>query len=305
MTESDLARKLNKLNRRGWTLKPYKLWGPDKPCPPRLVVNTYKGCDFNHSYCYISNCAQQQEGFREHLEERINQAKQLDLTGLLVIVSSSTDPFQSIEREHKDSHFAIKTLLKEGFPVLVMTRNPQMLLEKEYLDMARNLNLFIDVSIPSLHENDTNSIFYSSAAPSLNKTFEAIQKLSEIGKYIRIKIEPIIPSVGNVLGQNKEELKELVKLSKNAGAQMVITKTMRLNEAVPSRVYYPLFEYYSKKGIPEKYGKVTNHVLRSEVRRQLLNPVYEACEEEGIPFCACVDSDVFLEKSSKCSFEIE
>src|SRR3989338_9604149 len=92
-----LSEKLKKMGSKGWTLKPYKAWGDDKPCPPRLVVNVYKGCEFAHKYCYISNCVRPQEGFRKHLQDRIKEFKRIGLDTLLVMVSSSTDPFQPIE----------------------------------------------------------------------------------------------------------------------------------------------------------------------------------------------------------------
>jgi DNA repair photolyase len=122
--QENLAKKLKQLDKKGWTLKSYKLWGKDKPCPPRLVVNVYKGCEFAHKYCYIPNSVTAQEGFKEHLTSRIELAKGLGLENTLVIVSSSTDPFQAIEKEKKDSLFALESLLNNNFPVLVMTRNP-------------------------------------------------------------------------------------------------------------------------------------------------------------------------------------
>ena len=114
MVKESLAQKLKKIDRSGWTLKPYKLWGKDKPCPPRLVVNVYKGCEFAHKYCYISGCVRPREGFREHLQNRIKEAKRIGLGDILVIVSSSTDPFQPIEREKRFAfcigYFAFKWL---------------------------------------------------------------------------------------------------------------------------------------------------------------------------------------------------
>jgi len=291
-----VSQKLRKLSKRGWTLKPYRMWGFDKPCPPRLVVNTYKGCDFKHKYCYIESCAKPQKGFRNHLTKKINEAKRLGLEDVLVLVSSSTDPFQPIEKEQKDSLFALESLLSNGFPVLVMTRNPQMLLEKGYQQVIKNSKLYVDVSIPSNQENNSESIFYSAIAPPLTETFGAIRKLSDLGKKVRIKIEPIIPSINFLVGQTKEELNELVKNSKKAGAKKIISKTLRLNRGVPNFVYGRLIRYYKKNGFNE--GRTL--ALREDIRRNLLKPIFEACKDYEIPFFPCVDSHVFEEKTACC-----
>jgi hypothetical protein len=48
-------------------------------------------------------------------------------------------------------------------------------------------------------------------------------------------------------------------------------------------------------GYYQKNGKVegVNWVLSDEKRRELLNPVYEACKHYGVQFCACVESHLF------------
>ena len=263
------------------------MWGADKPCPPRLVVNPYKGCAFQHAYCYIGSPAYRQEGFREHLRDRIIKARELGFGDLIVMVSSSTDPFQPIERQAKDSQFALNELLSGGFPVLVMTRNPQTLLEEDYLEITDNPKLNIDVSIPSLKENDPNSIYYSPIAAPLEETYGAIGRLSERGKNIRVKIEPVVPTVNGIFGQSHEELNEIVRKSAEAGVKMIISKTMRLNGCVSPAIYEKLAEYYTQNGVNEG----TTMALNVKLRRKFLQPVFDACAEYKIAFCPCVDSD--------------
>lgn len=229
------------------------------------------------------------EGFREHLLSRIRTAQTFGLEGLLTIVSSSTDPFQPIEKEQRDTLFALDALLSNGFPVLVMTRNPQMLMEQEYKEVVSNSKLFVDVSIPSLQENNPRSIFYSSVAAPLDETYEAVGQLAGLGKYVRVKIEPIIPTLKEVEGQNEEEIQEIVRRAKVAGVKKIISKTMRLNDSVPRVLYSKLIDYYRMNGVEER----NTLALKPELKRQLLKPVYDACQKYKIPFCACVDSDVF------------
>jgi len=296
----NLAEKIIRFEKRSWAMKPYAAfrWGSGMPCPVRLVVNTYKGCDFKHKYCYVwQKCGKSKpkEGFRKSLKHDIKRAKESGLDKLVAMVSSSTDPFQEIEKEHRETQFALKELLDNGFKVLIMTRNPKMLLEKEYLEFARNKNLFIDVSIPSLHENNPESFFFGTV-PKLEETLKAIKKLSAMGKDVRVKIEPVVPSVNGIQGQTEEELDELVGRLKAAGVKLVISKAMRLNEDVPKPIYDKLIAYYKKNGF--KQG--INLVLSKEKRKELLQPVLNACKKHKMPFCGCVETGTFSEKTSKC-----
>ena len=75
---------------------------------------------------------------------------------------------------------------------------------------------------------------------------------------------------------------------------------MRLNEYVPRFMYDALIKYYKLNGEKESYGNTTNLVLRPKLRRQLLQPVYTACKYYDVPYCACVDVDVFSEKTVSC-----
>ena len=290
MIEESIRVRLEKFGKRGWTLKPYNMWGSDKPCPPRLVVNPYYKCAFRCEYCYIGSPARPQKGFREHLLSRIKDAKMLGLDKLVVMVSSSTDPFQPIERMYKESHFALEQLLLNGFPVLIMTRNPQMLLEEDYSEITNNPRLSVDVSIPSLKQNEQGSIYYSPVAAPLDETFDVMMELSNIGKYVRTKIEPVIPSINGALGQSREELYEIVRLSKEHGVKGVIAKTMRLNEDVRQGVRERLIDYYQGHGVNEG----STLALSLELKRLLIQPVLDACEKYGIPFCPCVDSDSII-----------
>jgi DNA repair photolyase len=222
----------------------------------------------------------------------IERAQKLSLDGTITMVSSSTDPFQPIEKTVRDSHFAIKQLLANNFPVLIMTRNPGMLLEQEYVELTKNPKLFVDVSIASLHEN--------SLAPPINERLTAIKSLSAMGKLVRVKVDPIVPIVDGVKYQTEKELNEIVRLSKEAGSQMIIAKTMRLNDDVPEGIRHVLADYYQKSG--SRSG--INLVLSVEARKRLITPVINACTEYGIPFCPCVDLDSLSDERTVCCIVI-
>ncbi|MBU4360829.1 hypothetical protein KKA66_03200 [Patescibacteria group bacterium] len=303
----NIAKKILKFEKKSWAMKPYAAfrWGENMPCPIRFVVNPYKGCDFRHKYCYVwYKCAQAKpkENFRKALLHDIERAKKLDLNNFFVMLSSSTDPFQPIEKKFKDSKFAMGKLLANNFSVLIMTRNPAILLDKEYIEFTKNPHLFIDVSIPSLYENNPDSIFYSPSTPSLDYTLKAMKKLTELGKDIRIKIEPVVPTINRIIGQSETELKTLISKLKNIGVKMVIAKTMRLNKEVPPFMYDKLIDYYKKNGCQQGI----NLILSKKIREKLLTPIFKACQKNDMPFCSCVETDLFpANKTVRCLREHE
>ena len=58
-----------------------------------------------------------------------------------------------------------------------------------------------------------------------------------------------------------------------------------------------LLDYYKENG-----SLVGNHyVLSPRVRKEMLLPIYQACEQYGVKFCPCFDVDVFdKEKTYSC-----
>lgn len=220
----------------------------------------------------------------------------------IVIISSSTDPLQCLEEKYWDSLFAIEKLIQSGFRVLLMTRNPRLLLSKNYSSVVDNPNLFIDVSIPSSRENVLGSIFYSGLTPELSETYEAIDRLSRMGKKIRIKIEPVIPSFNGVIGQSKDDFEQIVKNGIDVGVRTFISKTLRLNHDIDGRFYRDMLPLYLSKGILEGSGNNKVYRLFDELRRNLLIPLKEVCDDYHVDFCSCIDSDA-VNQSVSCEID--
>ncbi|MFH1126411.1 MAG: radical SAM protein [Candidatus Altiarchaeota archaeon] len=304
MEKVNVVDKLTAFEKKSWAMKPYAAhrWGADMPCPLRFVVNTYNGCDFKCRYCYVwhKRKTNLKQGFRKAFRNDIQSARKLGLD-FHVIISSSTDPLQPMEKNHGETRYALEELLNSGFSVLVMTKNPRMLLTNQYLPLTKDPLLFIDVTIASPDEENPESIFYS-AAPSTLEKLGAIKKLTKLGKKVRVKVEPVIPSINGIRGQSEEDLWSLAKLLKDAGVSKVISKTLRLNEDMPPLLYNKLINYYRKNGSKEGI----NHVLSKKIRKKLLTPLFEACKYYEIPFCPCVEKDLFpKDKTINCLLEGE
>ncbi|MFH0906344.1 MAG: radical SAM protein [archaeon] len=305
INSKEIIESINKYEKKCWAMKSYAAyrWGEDLPCPYRFVINIYKSCSFRCRYCYVWNNKEPsiKENLLEALEKDIKRANNLNLK-LPVFISSSTDPFQNLEEKYKNTKQVIEKLLENNFPIVIMTKNPKMLLKKSYIKLTKNNLLHIDVTIASITEDNPSSIFWNNGL-SIKEKLNAIEKLIKLGKDVRVKIDPIIPSVNGIKGQTKEDLWGLVKLLKEIGVKKIISKTLKINKDVPPFLYTKLIDYYKENG---EY-KGINYCLSKEIRRKLLQPLYEACINYGIEFCPCVELDVFSkeDKISNCLIDYE
>ena len=275
-------------------------WGGEIPCPLRLVVNPYVSCSHRCAYCYVWSGrpqASKKFNFRESLKKDIERAKKFGATSQVIELSASTDPFQEIELVEKESLFAIRELLSGGFKVLIITKNPKLLLDPEYSDLLSNDQISIDVSIASLREGTQDGSIFNYNGPSGENKLETVAEIIKKGKEVRVRIDPVVPVVKGGHGQTSEELTSLVKLLSEIGVHLIISKTMRLSKDMPEYIIKLFLDYYKENG-----SLIGNHyALSPRVRKEMLLPIYQACEQYGVKFCPCFDFDVFdKEKTYSC-----
>ncbi len=289
-----LDEKLVNFNKNNWAIKLHSTegWGEQAPCPVRFTVNPYLGCEFKCPYCYVWSDKEKtgiKPGFRESLKKGIESAKKLNLEDYVVEVSASTDPFQYIEKDKGEALYSIQRVLDAGFKVLLVTKNPSFLLEKKYLTILQNKNIFIDVTITSLKEGTPKGSILNNKGPSAKEKIRIISKLISMGKDIRVKIEPVIPTTGDIIGQSKKDLEELVEELAKIGVKRIIAKTLRVNAWMPEYIKKNLVTFYKDNGQLIE----GNYVLNKDLRKKLLTPIYFSCKRNNITFCGCVDADVF------------
>lgn len=298
----DELKKIIDFEKRSHAIKKISIerWGDSAPCPIRFVVNPYQSCSFKCPYCYVwfnKEMASVKPDFRKALRHDIERAKNLGLNSYLVEVSASTDPFQFIEKEEGETLFAVTKLLDNGFRVLLVTKNPGMLLDKAYQGILNSKNVFLDVTLTSLKEGSNEGYFLNNNGPSAIEKLEAIREIIKRGGSVRVKIEPVVPTYGNIVGQTAKDLEELLAVLNDAGVKTVIAKTLRLNADMPQSVIESLLPFYKENG----ELVANNYFLSSKIRRKMLDPIYEKCDELGIRFSPCYDYDAF-NQGDKISF---
>lgn len=297
LAKKSLLERLNEFDKKSKILKRFNPFESSRSfgCTPRLCVNVYTGCFFNCIYCYsrsyIPNFDKPRckQNYEANLKRDIERALELGLGNLLVSVSNSCDPFQPLERVYKHTLYAIKRLIENGFRLILLTKNPAQLLEKQYLSALDPKNAIIEVTIPFLD----NVGFFEPCAPSSQERIDAVCNLVNAGFIVSARIDPVIPRFGEVLGQSSDEIAALVEKLSQVGVKHVVAKCLRLT-GVTARAnpvfYHALVPFYKANG----YWAGNCYVIRDEVKKELLSPVYQACERYGLKLSTCTDHVQFL-----------
>lgn len=212
-----------------------------------------------------------------------------------ISISNSTDPLQPLEKELGHFLYSLRRLLEEGFPVLIVTKNPGMLLDPPYLEALKEGRVRIHVTIPFLKESPLEP-----RSPLPKERIEAVGKLVSMGLDLGVRIDPVIPPEGG-FGQSEEDLRQLVLRLSEVGVRKVYAKVLRLMVrfgALQEDFYLALRPFYQQKGL----WRGSYFVLREEERVRLLLPIIEAATENKMEVFTCTDP-VGLPGVRRCEFE--
>jgi len=208
-------------------------------CRRRLTVNIYKGCgwrthgdaaDWRCLYCYAVSTTRVEdlhhprpkEDFRRRLDRDLKRYRRSHLPKYPVYLSSNSDPFQILEEWHGHALYTLRRLGEEGYPIILMTKNPGMLLKPGYLEAVAQSRSVVEVTIPFLDGR------FEPGAPSPLSRIRAVRELVGVGLRVLARVDPIIPTFGRVQGQTREELWSLVGRLAEAGVSHVISKVLHL-----------------------------------------------------------------------------
>lgn len=269
-------------------------WWLKTPCPLRFTINPYKTCSLRCKYCYTRYSWWNsiiKEWFRKSFDKDIERAVMLWLNDLVVEISPSVELFQDAELQAWDSLYVLQKLLLSWFKVVIVTKNPGMLLKEEYKSLLWSERLFVDVTIASSTEWDDTSLF-TYLGPSYKEKIDAIKTLISLWKQVRIKIDPIIPTTDQIRWQDTDDIMTILEDVKRIGVKKIISKTIRVNNGIPLSIYDKLLWYFMVNG----YKEGENFILHKDLRRSMLQPVFDWCKALWLEFCPCCDDDVFDEK---------
>jgi DNA repair photolyase len=164
------------------------------------VVNPYVGCEHGCSYCYarfMKRFSGHPEPWGQFVDVKINAPELLGLEIKKkkrgrVWVSGVCDPYQPIEWRYKLTRACLEILVENGWPVVVQTRSPLVLRDRDILQKSADLE--VGMSVTTALEKFRK--IFEPAAPPIRERIRALGELHRAGVRTFVMIAPMLPGAG-------------------------------------------------------------------------------------------------------------
>lgn len=195
-------------------------------------INPYTGCQHGCVYCYARITAKRRgyelEEWGKFVEAKINCAAVLSKELLkarkgLVLLSSTSDPYQPIEVKYKLTRQVLKLLLQHQFPVAILTKSTLVLRDADLFKQFEHCE--VGVSISTLDEGACNA--FEPNVASIEQRIEVLKKLKDQGIKTYVMIAPILPSF------TEYKLEELIKCLAQSTDRLLVDKLNLRNYVWP------------------------------------------------------------------------
>ncbi len=249
-------------------------------CPRKYSLNPYTGCSHSCVYCYITSYIPR--GFEARLKKNLLKQVKRDIAKLdpriPVTISNSSDPYQPLERDYRQTRACLKLLKDFNFGVEIITKGDLVVRDA---DLLAEMRAAVAMTITTLDEGIAARL--EPFAPPPERRLRTLQSLAERGIPVACRIDPIIPGIN-------DDLSALVKELADIGVAHVTSSTFkprpdswrRFSKAFPESAVN-LKELYFEKG-----ERIQNsYYLPREVRFKLMQRVRDACDKHGITFATC------------------
>lgn len=268
-------------------IRPFDPWhSPLCTCPFKYTVNPYTGCGHRCLYCYASSYIR--DFFSPRVKERLLLDARRDLqkipVGSVIEMSASSDPLQPLEERYRLTHRLSQEILSRGHKILYTTKAPGRLLDyRDLLERFRD-RIAVAVTITTLREDIARRL--EPGAPPPRERVRAVERLSEIGIPVTVRIDPIVPYIND----DPDELRELVDTVAGAGALQVTTSVYKARPDSIERISREfselgdrLYRAYYREG---EFFRGYRYLSR-EKRLQILKLVRRYVVERGLEFATC------------------
>jgi DNA repair photolyase len=248
-------------------------------CPPKLTINPYTGCDHNCLYCYASSY------IPNHREARLKKSllsilrrEVTKVNGKLLTMSSSSDPYPTIERELGLTRQCLKIISTSNCRLQIFTKSDMITRD---VDLLTKMPCTVALTITTINEEIAKIL--EPKAPSPSKRLKAIETLTAEGIPIIVRVDPIIPFLNDDPSQLLSELAGLgVKHITSSTYKVKNDNWNRLHKALPE-ITEKLAPLYFKQG--EKLGG--SIILPEEIRHKLMKNLQELANWHGMKFGVC------------------
>ncbi len=219
-------------------------------------INAYRGCEHGCIYCFArpTHCYLGLSAgidFETKLTAKVNAAELLEKALRSpryrvkpIMLGTSTDPYQPIERERRITREILQVLASARHPVGIVTKSALVTRDLDILaPMAAQGLVHVGISVTTLDNRLSRSMEPRASAPA--RRLEAIRALSKVGVPVRVMAAPMIPALTD------PELERILGAGAAHGARTASYILLRL----PSEVA-PLFREWLAETYPDRARRV-------------------------------------------------
>jgi len=287
-------------------------------CFYSLRLDTYgKGCGHDCAYCYAKSsldfrrmwnpkdpASASWEAIQRKLDAAFDGQSRGKVAealrrGVPVRLGSMSDPLQPKEVSLGMTYRLLKYLRGHGHPVLIMTKSA-LIGDDRYIDALDPKRTYVQMSFSTLHNGHARLIEPMASSPT--ERLAAMERVADAGIYVAARYCPYMPShpdgywTGNPIPFPHEPPQVLALSSPEdvwrlaeAGAGTVIAGFLRLSPW-SAKWLKDALAIDIRKMFSGKFERGQLHYSAAE-KRHYFEALKHVCDQAGIRFSVCYDSD--------------
>ncbi len=187
-------------------------------------LNPYVGCAHGCIYCYVpSTLHVSREEWNKAVYAKVNipavlrrelKTKRKGIVG----ISTSTDAYQTAEKNYELTRKCLMLLLKHDWPIDILTKSNLVVRDIDIIKKFSEAK--VGFTITTL--NDESRKIFEPYAPSIEKRIEALKKFADRGIYTYAFLGPLYPEI------EENEIDEWVDLFNDTGVKEIIIDNFHL-----------------------------------------------------------------------------
>jgi DNA repair photolyase len=208
------------------------------------ALNPYVGCAHGCVYCYASFMKRftgHKEAWGSFVDVRVNAAavlaRQMPRAKRgKISLSTVTDPYQPLEKQHQITRACLEVLAAYDFPVSILTKSD---LVRRDVDLLRRFqDVEVGFTITAL-DDEVRRVFEPGASP-IPARLAALGELAEAGVKTWAFCGPLLP----FLSDGEEQMEALFRELARVGVSSLIVDSMKLSGGIGGRVRRVLEKHY-------------------------------------------------------------
>ena len=243
-------------------------------------VNPYSGCSHGCKYCYARSMPRRigaDMEWGEFVFVKVNAARVLSrelrrAKRGLVLLSSTTDPYQPVEERYEITRALLKVLASKDFPVVVLTKSPLVLRDIDILERFSEVE--VGLTVVTLDEDARKA--FEPGAPPVEDRLRALRELKRRGVPTYAFLGPLLPLI------SEADLRELFREFKRAGVGRVVVDKLSVRKGLLESLREAVRDWR-----PELAREFFRRALDTSYPELLRRIVSEIAEREGlrVDFC--------------------